>query len=494
MFDKKGVDYSLYLVTNDELVPEGCSFLGQVEKALENGCGIVQLREKDLDTRGFVERAMQVHELTRKYGVPLVINDRVDVALAIDAEGVHVGQDDMHFSKVRAMIGDDKIIGVSCSCELEVLEVVQSSAKVDYIGIGPVYDTATKKLDKIPFGTSGIRALLKLLRDNNGSHIKSVIIGGLNKTNIQRVLYTSSIPGKNTDGVAVVSCIMAEKDAAQATRDTLACVKELGPWVKTSSVNAGIVPMVHHITNDVVKNFSANITIAVGGSPIMSELDSEFEEFARIPNSALLLNTGTPTEDQIKMYVKAIDLYNALGSPIVYDPVGCAASSARMACLEKLLNQSYFSVIKGNSGEITAAAGLHSHMKGVDSDETFLSETLISAASKLALEQRCVVVVTGAVDYIVNGMVNQTSVSISDNSDPALVTVKGGHPLMGKVTGTGCSLGSVIATFVAKEPDNVFQLTVEAVKLYKKAGAIAGADNGPGTFPGAFLNLLYKLS
>lgn len=119
--DKSKIDYSLYLVTNNEMVPEGLDIYTQVEKSLKNGVTIVQLREKDLDTGEFIKRAEKIHQLTKKYNVPLIINDRIDVALAIDAEGVHVGQDDMDPALVRKMIGNDKILGVSTRCEEELM-------------------------------------------------------------------------------------------------------------------------------------------------------------------------------------------------------------------------------------------------------------------------------------------------------------------------------------------------------------------------------------
>ena len=111
---KMKVDYTLYLVTDSGMVPESSSFLKQVEDSINSGATIVQLREKSLSTLEFIKRAEQVHKLTQKQGIPLIINDRVDVALAVNAEGVHVGQDDMPAAIARKLIGDDKILGVTC--------------------------------------------------------------------------------------------------------------------------------------------------------------------------------------------------------------------------------------------------------------------------------------------------------------------------------------------------------------------------------------------
>jgi thiamine-phosphate diphosphorylase/hydroxyethylthiazole kinase len=151
----KKIDYSLYLVTDRSLVPEGKSFLGQIERALEGGTTLVQLREKDTDTGAFIDFALQVKELTRRFEVPLIINDRLDVALAIDAEGVHIGQDDMPLKEARRILGPKKIIGVSCNNEEEAAIAIADGA--DYLGIGAVWFTSTKKNIKEPMGIQGLQ-------------------------------------------------------------------------------------------------------------------------------------------------------------------------------------------------------------------------------------------------------------------------------------------------------------------------------------------------
>lgn len=151
----KKVDYSLYLVTDSRLVPEGATFLGQIERALQGGTTLVQLREKDSDTGPFIELARKVKELTHRYNVPLIINDRLDVALAVDADGVHIGQDDMPLSQARQILGHTKIIGVSVNTIEEAKAAVQGGA--DYLGIGAVWDTATKKLTKQTLGIDGVK-------------------------------------------------------------------------------------------------------------------------------------------------------------------------------------------------------------------------------------------------------------------------------------------------------------------------------------------------
>ena len=330
------------------MIPEGSTFLKQVEHSINNGATMVQLREKTLLTLDFIERASQVHELTLKRGIPLIINDRVDVALAIDAEGVHVGQDDMPASIVRKLVGPNKIVGVSCSFPSEV-EAVCKEGLADYVGLGTVYKTNTKTNVLVPQGTGpiGVRKMLQVLKAHNAAqvnnYISSVAIGGINESNASKVLYQSAIPGQSLDGVAVVSCIMASKNAAESTIKLENVIKSSVPWVKdltneslcqTTDVKIKAVvrskPLIHHITNNVVKNFSANVTLSIGASPIMSELPDEFEEFTSlIPNLALVLNLGTPSTSQMDVFKHAISVYNKHGKHIIFDPVAAGALSPR---------------------------------------------------------------------------------------------------------------------------------------------------------------------
>ena len=505
------VDYSLYLVTDSTMIPESSTFLKQVEAAINNGATLIQLREKLLTTRQFITRAEQVHELTKKKGIPLIINDRVDVALAIDAEGVHVGQKDMPAKLARKLIGPNKILGVTCSSYDETQQVVGEGI-ADYVGLGTLYPTQTKKDLKEPGGTGplGIRKLLQVLKKYNQSHrekpIRCVGIGGVNHSNADKVLYQCAVPGQKLDGVAVVSCIMANENAAQATIDLLKVINRQPIWANITSDGTDDLsvkikqlskahPLVHHITNNTVKNFSANVTLAIGASPIMSELDEEYEEFASsIPNLALVLNVGTPTEGLHKVFKQAIHMYNKYGKPIVFDPVACGATKARLECSKSLLKAGQFTVIKGNVGEIMGLYKLTSEyidtgnqalMRGVDSIVEYGEDDIIKIAKTVSVDFQTVVVVTGEVNYIIDG-------------DKRIAKVKGGNPLMGNVTGTGCSLGSTIAAFLGAKADgnkgtDVFSATVGAIELYNKAGSLVKAE-ASGSFMIEFINELYKLT
>lgn len=494
MFDKQKVDYSLYLVTNNELVPEGLTIYNQVEKALANGVTIVQLREKELDTGAFIERAKKIHELTKKWDVPLIINDRVDVAMAVDAEGVHVGQDDMDPVSVRKIIGNDKILGVSTRCEDELMGVVNSSSLIDYVGIGTTYATTTKNVKRAPLGVEGVKGLLKIIKEKKPT-LKSVLIGGLNKYNIANTLAHCAYDGFNTNGVAVVSCIMGQYDAVLETKETKESILigfnpklvEQPEYVEPLFVPVTKVkPLVHFITNSVVQQISANVCIAAGGSPIMSELVEEFQSFAKSSNVALVLNTGTPKSTSIEVYKAAIKAYSSQMKPIVYDPVGCGATEARIEIMKELLSSAHFTVIKGNFAELAAVAGSTNHrMKGVDSITEVDEHEKTNILTSIALSRRCVVVMTGRTDIVVDGTLPTKS--------PRIARITGGNHLMAEFTGSGCALGGLIASYVASNAyTSAYQATVAAVSAYKNAGYEAGLQSkGPGTFIAHFIDQLY---
>lgn len=444
-------DYLLYLVTDSTMVPENCTFLGQVQQAVDNGATIVQLREKSLSTLDFVERAKQVLAITRPKNIPLIINDRIDVALAVDADGVHVGQDDMPAAIARKLIGPDKILGVSCTNEQETLQVCTEGV-ADYVGLGTVYPTKTKDVKNV-CGPIGVRRLLQVLKAH--PNVSCVAIGGINHTNAAKVLFQCQVADRKVDGVAVVSCIMAAADAGDATKRLVDVMKAPPKWcydkvpLYMRREVTKLAPLVHHITNNVVKNFCANVTLAVGGSPIMSELPEEFDEFAALPGpGALVVNMGTPTAQLMEVFLEGIRAYNSCGKPVVFDPVAAGASKARLAAAKTLLNAGHFAVIKGNLGEIAALDKLTSEydsssanitMVGVDSAGSVGTQIIEAMGRRVSAEFKAVVVVTGELNYIVD----------ATGSNHTVKTVMGGGKIMASVTGTGCAMGSVIAAYVA---------------------------------------------
>ncbi len=197
-------ELALYLVTDRDL-SKGRDLEHIVARAVEGGVTMVQLREKNCPTGEFVELARRLKSLLDGSGVALIINDRVDVALAANADGVHIGQSDMSYEDARRLLGPDKIIGLS----VETLEEVEqsNSLDVDYIGISPVYSTPTKTDTARPFGLDGLREAVRL------SGHPAVAIGGMNRDTAAEVIRAGA------DGIAVVSAIMSADSPDDASRE-----------------------------------------------------------------------------------------------------------------------------------------------------------------------------------------------------------------------------------------------------------------------------------
>ena len=200
----KNVDLSLYLVTDNSEDVE--KFLNTIEEGIKGGVTVVQIREKTADTLEFYNLALKVKEITTKYDVPLIINDRVDVALAIDADGVHVGQSDMPCSVTRRLIGEDKILGVSAATIEEAKKAEKDGA--DYIGTGAVFPTATK--DDAPKIT---KKDLKEIVDS--INIPVVAIGGITLEN------ASQLNDTGIAGLSVVSAIMSSENPKESSEKLL---------------------------------------------------------------------------------------------------------------------------------------------------------------------------------------------------------------------------------------------------------------------------------
>ena len=208
----KNLDTSLYFITDSTgfSVEE---FLRRTEAALRGGVTLLQLREKDKTTREYLELAQAVHALTRKYDVPLIIDDRLDIALAMDAEGVHLGQSDLPIDLARKILGPDKIIGATAKTVPQAVEAWEQGA--DYLGVGAIYPTTTK-VKTILTSTDTLRDICAAVA------IPVNAIGGLNKDNID------ILAGIPIAGICVVSAIMKADDPEKAAVELKAHAKALG--------------------------------------------------------------------------------------------------------------------------------------------------------------------------------------------------------------------------------------------------------------------------
>ena len=208
----KKLNTKLYFITDSTNYREE-EFLFRVEEALKGGVTLLQLREKEKTTREYIELAKKVHSITKKYNVPLIIDDRVDVALSIDAEGVHVGQSDMPVYLARKLMGGNKIIGATTKTVPQAIEAYEAGA--DYLGVGAIFPTTTK-VKTVLTSTETLNEIC------NAVPILVNAIGGLNKENID------ILTGIPIAGVCVVSAIMKAENVKQETELLLEKIKEIG--------------------------------------------------------------------------------------------------------------------------------------------------------------------------------------------------------------------------------------------------------------------------
>lgn len=206
----KNLDYSLYLVTDRDILGNR-DLCKAVEDSIKGGATIVQLREKFIDDEKFLEIAKEVQKVTKKYNIPLIINDNVKIAKIIDAEGVHIGQSDESLEQARRELGEDKIIGVSVGSVEEAQKAEMGGA--DYLGIGTVFFTGSKKDINEPLGLENLERIAHCVK------IPSVAIGGIHLDNIKDVMKTG------VNGVAVISEILGKKDIEEATKVLLSYIK-----------------------------------------------------------------------------------------------------------------------------------------------------------------------------------------------------------------------------------------------------------------------------
>ena len=207
----KKFDTSLYFITDSANYGE-TEFLFRVEEALKGGVTLLQLREKEKSTREYIELAEKVHAIARKYNVPLIIDDRVDVALAIDAEGVHLGANDMPIKTAKKLMGEDKIVGATAKTVPWAIEAYEQGA--DYLGVGAIYPTTTK-VKTVLTSTDTLNDICKAVP------IPVNAIGGLNKNNID------ILGGIPIAGICVVSAIMKADEPKHAAEELKERAKEL---------------------------------------------------------------------------------------------------------------------------------------------------------------------------------------------------------------------------------------------------------------------------
>ena len=236
-------------------------------------------------------------------------------------------------------------------------------------------------------------------------------------------------------------------------------------------------PLIHNITNYVVMNYTANALLAMGASPVMAHAHNEVEDMVAFAG-ALVLNIGTLSDDWISSMIKAGKKASQLDTPIVLDPVGSGATPLRTKTAKSIISETSIKVIRGNASEILSLRDENSKTKGVDSIHSV--EEAAEAARNLAQELRTTLAITGPVDLVTDGT--------------RILRVSNGHPLMGYVTGTGCTATAAIGAFLVVDNDPV-SATATALSFFGLAGEIAAETaSAPGTFSIRMLDALYTIT
>ena len=430
-------DLLLYAITDRSWL-NGETVAEQAEKALKGGATFIQLREKELDYDAFLAEAFEVKALCKKYNVPFVINDNVDIAIACDADGVHVGQSDMEAGNVRERLGKDKIIGVSVHTVEEALRAQERGA--DYVGAGAVFYTSTK--DDATTTSFG------MLRDiSKAIDIPVVAIGGINEKNILQ------LEGTGIAGVSIISAIFSKPDIEAATRELLALATEMvntKPEIKKVLTIAGTDPTggagqqadlktitVHKLfAMSVITSLVAQNTTGVYGvidTPpefVAKQMDCVFED---IRPDAVKIGMVSNSEI-INTIVDKLKEYKA--ENIVVDPVMVSTSGGKLlnddaceALITKLIPMA--KVITPNIPEAEVLCGFE--IKGTDD--------MVKAAEKISSMLDGAILIKGG--HLVS---TATDLLYHDGKAEWFTAERIDNP---NTHGTGCTLSSAIASNLA---------------------------------------------
>lgn len=235
-------------------------------------------------------------------------------------------------------------------------------------------------------------------------------------------------------------------------------------------------PLIHHITNLVVTNVTANVTLAVGASPVMAHAREEVADMVKAAG-ALVLNIGTLSPELVEAMVTAGKKANESGIPVILDPVGAGATPLRTESAEKIFNEVKVDILRGNAAEISVIGGFGGEIRGVDAVDAYNDRATLAKVT--ARSRGCVVAVTGPEDYVSDG--------------ERMVVIENGDVMLSKVTGTGCSVTSVVAAFAAVEEDKVLACA-GAIGYYGFAAQLAAEkSSGPGSFQPKLLDWLYNM-
>ncbi len=437
----------VYLVTDDTQEDE--QIIKTVEQSLRGGVRCVQLRDKHRCIRELYRLAARLRALTSRMGAGLIINDRIDLALAVAADGVHIGQDDMPPRDARRLLGAQRVLGVSADSPERARRAVAEGA--DYLGVGHVFGSISKEKSDPPIGIEGLRAVCETAR------VPVVAIGAISTGNA-----TSAIES-GASSVAVISALSRADNPENTARELSSNVRDAYERRKSAQrrlrplppqpARAGSAletlrnqrPLIQMITNYVVMNDTATAVRLLGALPVMAEAEEEVGEMVRQAR-ALLLNTGTPVRSRVRAMQLAAESASRAGVPVVLDPVGCGATGYRVQINQTLARGGTPAIVRGNAAEVAALIGRRMDIRGVEhtgEDNESYHKARIALARAAASQLSCVVAVSGPVDVVSDGR----------STVPRTGLVQNGVPLLASVVGTGCIVSSLIAAFATVESD-----------------------------------------
>ncbi len=466
----------LYAVTDRAWLGEE-TLCGQVEKVLKGGATFLQLREKELDHELFLEEAIEIKRLCKQYQVPFVINDAVEIALAMDADGVHVGQSDMEAGNVRRLIGADKILGVSVQTVEQALMAERCGA--DYLGVGAVFPTGSKS-DADEVSHTALKAICSAV------NIPVVAIGGINKENVKR------LAGTGICGAAVISALFAQPDIRQATAELKKITQDMvqekvyqagvEQGMRTaltiagsdSSGGAGIQADIKTMTAHRVYAMSAITALTAQNTLGVTGIAEVTPEFLRAQLEAIFddifpdaVKIGmVASGGLIKTITEVLKKYKAKN--VVVDPVMVATSGSRLISEEAVdILKEYLlpmaDLLTPNIPEAEVLSGI----------PVKTQQDMIEAAKKISETYRCAVLCKGghqlndANDLLYrNGSIQWFYGKRIDNPN---------------THGTGCTLSSAIASNLARGDD--LDEAVNKAKRYISGALAAGLDLGKGSGP-----------
>ncbi len=458
----------LYAVTDRSWLGEETLY-SQVEKVLKGGATLVQLREKELDREMFLKEAIEIKKLCKRYQVPFVINDNVEVALAMDADGVHVGQSDMEAGDVRALIGEDKLLGVSVQTVDQAFMAEQCGA--DYLGVGAVFPTGSKSdADEVS------RATLRAICD--AVDIPVVAIGGINQENVLK------LSGTGICGVAVISALFAQPDIEQATVKLRKLTEDMVKYTdmrtaltiagSDSSGGAGIQADIKTMTAHRVYAMSAITALTAQNTKGVTGIAEVAPDFLKAQLEAVFTDIYpdavkigmVASGGLIRIIAEVLKKYEAKN--IVVDPVMVATSGSKLISDEAVDTLKEYllpvaDLLTPNIPEAEALSGM-----------TIQSERdMIEAAKKIGETYHCAVLCKGG------HRINDANDLLYRNGS---VTWFHGKRIDNPNThGTGCTLSSAIASNLAKGYD--LTAAVEKAKSYLSGALEAGLDLGAGSGP-----------